>query len=443
MRTDYLIQPSDALNGVAAVPGDKSISHRAVLLGGISSGRTSIHGFLEGEDTLATLAAFEAMGVGVERHGGEVALRGLGLRGLSAPAKALDLGNSGTAMRLMTGLLAGQAFSSTLTGDDSLCSRPMGRITEPLQSMGARIETALGNTAPLTIHASGGLSGIRYELPVASAQVKSAVLLAGLYANGVTQVTEPATTRDHTERMLRGFGYNVDQRDGVAMLTGGGTLTGTTVAVPGDLSSAAFFIVGACISEPGSRLVLTNIGVNPTRDGVLRILEAMGARITLRNRRESSGEPVADIEVEAGPLHGIEVPAEWVPLAIDEFPVLMIAAAAASGVTTVRGAQELRVKESDRIAAMADGLSRIGVDCEETHDGMVVRGGHKVVGGRVSSYRDHRIAMAFTMAGLLSEHPIHVEDCANVATSFPGFVTLAQSLGLTVTNVDEPMSTES
>ncbi len=428
-RLDYVASPGGTLRGTLQVPGDKSISHRAILLGGVSEGTTHITGFLQGEDTLATLAAFASMGVRIERVGDEVTVHGRGLHGLEPPPGPIDLGNSGTAMRLMTGLLAGQRFDSVLIGDASLMTRPMARVMTPLEMMSASVRGSARHTAPLHIKGGRRLRGIRYQLPVASAQVKSCVLLAGLYAEGDTEVVEPEVTRDHTERMLEGFGYEIRRDQGIA-LTGGGRLAGGEIAIPGDISSAAFFLVGACIAS-GSELTVRGIGVNRTRDGVLRILEAMGAKLELHNHRIAGGEPVADINVTASALRGIEIPPEWVPLALDEFPVLMVAAAAAEGTTTLSGAQELRVKESDRIAAVADGLMRLGIRCETRPDGMIVHGG-ELTGGTVQSFTDHRVAMAFAVAALAASGPVTIEDCENVATSFPSFVGLANQAGLTV-----------
>jgi len=427
-RYDLHVEPGGRLRGRARVPGDKSISHRAVLLGGIAEGETRIEGFLEGGDTLATLAAFEGMGIEAERDGTLVCLGGRGRDGVSSPKGALDLGNSGTAMRLLAGLLAGLRIDAVLTGDASLRARPMRRIIEPLQAMGARIEAASGGRAPLRVRASGVLRGIRYRLPMASAQVKSCILLAALGANGTTEVTEPAITRDHTERMLRAFGCAVETNGLAIALEGGTALSGCRIEVPGDLSSAAFFLVGASIAE-GSALTLEDVGVNPTRNGLLKVLEAMGAKVELQHPRLAGGEPIADLVVHAAPLSGIEIPPEWVSLAIDEFPALMVAAAAAEGVTTVRGAEELRVKESDRIDAMADGLRRLGIRCQTYPDGIRVVGG-EIAGGRVRSFGDHRVAMALAMAGLRAREPVIVDDCRNVATSFPGFAGLARRLGL-------------
>ncbi len=340
----------------------------------------------------------------------------------------LDLGNSGTSMRLLCGLLAGQAFDVELVGDRSLMSRPMRRVTEPLAQMGARISTTEQGTAPLRISGGQSLQGIDYAMPVASAQVKSCLLLAGLYAAGRTCVTEPAPTRDHTERMLSGMGYRVERSDGTACLQGGGRLGATPIDVPADISSAAFFLVGASIAA-NSDLLLEHVGINPTRTGVLEILRLMGADIEVLNRREIGGEPVADLRVRAAHLRGIEIPESLVPLAIDEFPVLFVAAACADGRTVLTGAEELRVKESDRIQVMADGLQALGVAAQPTADGMVIEGG-RLSGGAVDSKGDHRIAMSFAMAALRADGPIVIDDCANVNTSFPGFVALASGVGL-------------
>lgn len=428
----YLLQPGGRLMGRLRVPGDKSISHRAVMLGALAEGHTQVSGLLEGEDVLATIGALRAMGVPMEGPTrGTLLIEGVGHHGLRAPRQPLDMGNSGTAMRLMAGLLAGQPFDSVLVGDASLSRRPMLRVAEPLRRMGAHIETAPGGRPPLRIHGGRRLHGIEYAMPVASAQVKSALLLAGLYAEGRTCVTEPAPTRDHTERMLRGFGYPIETRWRTVCLEGGGRLRGCALEVPADLSSAAFFLVGATIA-PGSELVLEHVGVNPTRTGVLEILRQMGADIELLNPREVGGEPVADLRVRAAHLHGIRIPEELVPLAIDEFPILFIAAACAEGETVLTGAHELRVKESDRIAVMVQGLHRLGVDARETPDGAVICGGRRLQGGEVESYGDHRVAMSFAIAALVAEGPITVRDCKNVATSFPGFVELAQRVGLRI-----------
>ena len=424
--------PGTALRGRIRVPGDKSISHRAIMLGSIAEGRTRVSGFLEGEDALATLNVFRQMGVVIDGpEQGAVNIRGVGLHGLQAPDAPLDLGNSGTAMRLLAGLLAGQRFNSVLTGDESLSGRPMGRVCEPLQAMGASVSTGAGGTPPLEIAPRGELlSPIDYHLPVASAQVKSCMLLAGLYADGTTCVTEPAPTRDHTERMLAAFGYPLQREPLRVCLNGGGYLQGTSIEVPGDFSSATFFLVAASIT-PGSDLLIEHVGVNPTRTGALEVLRMMGADIELERCRQVGDEPVADLRVRYAPLTGIDIPEELVPLAIDEFPVLLVAAACASGTTRLTGAAELRVKESDRIQAMADGLCALGVVAEATPDGMVIQAGG-LRSGTVDSHGDHRIAMAFAVAGGRAEGALRIEDCRNVATSFPDFVALASEVGLDV-----------
>lgn len=434
MSSDNLVfqlQPGGALTGEIRVPGDKSISHRSIMFGSLAEGVTHVTGFLEGEDSLNTLRAFRAMGVEIDGpEQGQVTINGVGMNGLKAPDGDVYLGNSGTSMRLMSGLLSGQAFDVTLAGDTSLSRRPMARVTDPLAMMGAQIETAENGTAPLRLKGGAPMKGMDYTLPMASAQVKSCVLLAGLYAEGRTCVTEPAPTRDHTERMLQGFGYEV-QRDGATVcLEGGGKLMATDVDVPSDISSAAFFMVGASIAQ-GSDLTIRHVGMNPTRTGVIDILKLMGADIALSNEAVVGGEPVADVRVRAARLKGIRIPEELVPLAIDEFPVLFVAAACAEGETVLTGAEELRVKESDRIQVMADGLKILGVDAEPTPDGIVIQGG-QIGAGRVHAHEDHRIAMAFSMAALRAEGGIVIDDCANVDTSFPGFVSLAAGAGLNI-----------
>jgi 3-phosphoshikimate 1-carboxyvinyltransferase len=420
------------LRGRVRVPGDKSISHRAMMFGSLAEGVTDVSGFLEGEDTLATAAAFRAMGVRIDVEGpGRRIVHGVGLHGLKAPTGPLDLGNAGTGMRLLAGLMAGQSFASELIGDESLSRRPMKRVIEPLRRMGAAIESREGGLAPLRIApAAAGLAGIHYDSPVASAQVKSCLLLAGLYARGTTSVTEPHRTRDHTERMLRAFGAEVRVDGNTAAVDGGQRLRGTAIEVPADVSSAAFFLVAASI-VPGSELLLESVGVNPLRDGIVRALRLMGADITLENPRTLGDEPVADLRVRHAGLHGIEVPEALVPDMIDEFPVLFAAAAVASGTTVVRGAAELRVKESDRIAAMAAALRALGARVEETPDGAVIHGG-TLAGGRVDSRGDHRIAMASAVAAQAASGTVAIADCANVATSFPGFVGLAGGAGFTL-----------
>ncbi|WP_277374484.1 bifunctional prephenate dehydrogenase/3-phosphoshikimate 1-carboxyvinyltransferase [Pseudomonas sp. AA-38] len=427
----FLAKPGSSLAGRIRVPGDKSISHRSIMLGSLAEGTTEVEGFLEGEDALATLQAFRDMGVVIEGpHHGRVTIHGVGLHGLKAPAGPLYMGNSGTSMRLLSGLLAAQPFDTTLTGDASLSKRPMNRVAKPLREMGAVIETGAEGRPPLHIKGGQRLTGMAYEMPMASAQVKSCLLLAGLYAAGRTSVTEPAPTRDHTERMLRGFGYPVSVEGSTASVESGHKLTATRIEVPADISSAAFFMVAASIAE-GSELVLEHVGINPTRTGVIDILKLMGGDISLENQREVGGEPVADIRVRAAKLKGIDIPEDLVPLAIDEFPVLFVAAACAEGRTVLRGAEELRVKESDRIQVMADGLVALGVKAEPTPDGIVIEGG-AIGGGEVWAHGDHRIAMSFSVASLRASAPIRIHDCANVATSFPNFLALAAEVGINV-----------
>ena len=432
---DFRVDPGGTLTGTVRVPGDKSISHRAIMLGALADGQTTIDGFLEGEDALASLQAFRDLGVVIEGpHNGRVVVHGVGLQGLHASDNALYMGNSGTSMRLLTGLMAGQSFDTELTGDASLNRRPMERVAEPLRHMGAVIDTAEGGTPPIRVRGGQHLRGFHYDLPVASAQVKSAVLLAGLYAEGETSVTEPAPTRDHTERMLAGFGYPVERDGATCRLRGGGRMQGGPIDVPADISSAAFFLVGAAIAQ-GSELVLPRVGVNATRIGVIEILRQMGADIRLENEDSSGGEPVADLRVRGSRLRGIRIPEELVPLAIDEFPALFIAAACAEGETLLTGAEELRVKESDRIQVMADGLANLGIEAEPRPDGIRIVGG-TLTGGEVDSHGDHRVAMSFAMAGLRATGAIHIRDCANVATSFPGFVELARHAGLVLDTED-------
>ncbi len=429
--TTYTVNPGGALGGKLRVPGDKSISHRVVMLGALAEGESRASGFLHSEDTSATIAAFQSMGVTIETDtDNNILVKGVGLQGLDAPAKPLDLGNSGTSARLMTGLLAGQSFASDLTGDTSLTRRPMNRVVEPLRQMGARIDMSETGTLPLHIHGSS-LTGIDYTMPVASAQLKSCLLFAGMYAEGETVLHEPAQTRDHTERMLGACGWQLQRnKAGSLHISGGGRLRPFTMEVPADISSAAFFLVGASLA-PGSDILLENVGINPTRAAVIDILKMMGADIEITNRRELAGEPVADLRARYAPLQGIEIPAALVPIAIDEFPAILVAAAVAEGTTDLRGADELRVKESDRIQTMADGLTALGIDATTRPDGMIVHGG-RLRGGRINSHGDHRIAMAFAMAALVADEPIVVDDCANVATSFPGFVDAARSLGLNI-----------
>ncbi len=431
MSIDWVSRPAGPLRGEITVPGDKSISHRAIMLAALADGTSSVDGFLEGEDTLATAAIFGAMGVRIETPSASRRIvHGVGLHGLTPPTAPLDCGNSGTGMRLLAGLLSGQRFDSVLIGDESLSRRPMRRVIEPLVAMGARIGAVVGGVPPLRIGGGAALKGVVSIPPIASAQVKSAVLLAGLYADGETEVREVHPTRDYTERMLAAFGWPVAFEPGRARLSGGHRLRATDVAVPTDFSSAAFFLVAATL-VPGSRVLLRAVGLNPRRTGLLTVLRLMGADIREHYVREQGGERVADLEVRHAPLHGIEVPVELVPDMIDEFPILFVAAAAAEGATTIRGAAELRVKESDRIAVMAKGLVQLAARVEEVPDGAVIHGGD-LRGGLVDSAGDHRCAMSFVVAGLVGSDAVRIVDCANVATSFPGFVELGNKVGLSV-----------
>ena len=429
-------QTIKGLKGTIRVPGDKSISHRAVMFSSLANGTSHISGLLEGEDVLATLAAFTSMGVKAQGpHNGELTIEGVGLRGLQAPEQDIDMGNSGTAMRLLCGILAAQSFASKMVGDESLSSRPMRRVTVPLTSMGARTATDENGCPPIHIRGVEKLEPINYKLPMASAQVKSAVLLAGLYADGQTCVTEPAPTRDHTERMLKAYGYEcsvekISEQVTTVCVEGGGALTATDIDVPADISSAAFFMVAASII-PGSKITLEHVCVNPTRTGIVDVLRAMGADIRLLNPRGVGGEPVADFEINYSGLTGCEIDPKLVPLAIDEFPIICVAAACAKGITTISGAEELRHKESDRISVMVEGLRTLGVDVEEHKDGMVVTGGD-IKGGQVQSHHDHRIAMSFAIAGAVSEDEVVVHGAEAVATSFPNFSDLANKLGMDI-----------
>ena len=436
MSEQFIARPGGPVRGSLRVPGDKSISHRSIMLGAIAEGTTRVTGFLEGADAISTMNVFRALGVRIDGPvEGRVAIEGVGLHGLKAPLADLDCGNSGTSMRLLSGLLAGQGFEARLVGDPSLSRRPMKRVTEPLARMGARIDATDGRP-PLTIRPPDGpLRGIDYVLPVASAQVKSALILAGLYAEGTTRVTEPAPTRDHTERMLTAFGVPVRVDGPTVSVTGGATLRATSIDVPADISSAAFFLVAGAIARD-AELLLRHVGTNPTRTGVIDILKLMGADLALEHPRTVGGEPVADLRIRSSSLRGIEVPPELVPLAIDEFPALFVAAACARGRTVVTGAEELRVKESDRIAVMADGLRALGVEATPTPDGIVIEGRgdavHAFEGGAVESHGDHRPAMAFAVASLRAAAPIRIADTANVGTSFPNFVALAREAGIDV-----------
>jgi 3-phosphoshikimate 1-carboxyvinyltransferase len=432
VANDLIVAPGGALTGTVVVPGDKSVSHRSVMFGALADGVCQVSDCLLGEDVLATIDAFRALGVTIDHHGdGRLTVYGVGVDGLKAPRAPLYLGNSGTSMRLLCGILAGAGLAATLTGDPSLSRRPMRRVAEPLNRMGARLTTAEGGTPPVILAGGGRLQGIDYVLPVASAQVKSAVLLAGLFADGVTRVTEPAPTRDHTELMLRACGVELDSHAGTVSLRGGQRLKPFDIAVPADISSAAFFFVGAAIA-PGSQLTLPAVGINPTRTGVLDIMRAMGARIDHGAPRAVGSEPVADLTIYGSDLVGIEIPQAAVPLAIDEFPAIFIAAACARGRTVLHGAEELRHKESDRIAVMADGLKALGIHTEVFDDGIAIEGG-QLRGGEIDAHGDHRIAMAFAMAALRADGPIMIRNAANIATSFPTFVATATACGLRIT----------
>ena len=431
----FKAHPAMRVSGTMTVPGDKSISHRALMLSGIAEGVSEVSGFLASEDCLASLAAMRALGVRIEQTSAtRVLIHGAGMHGLKGAGRALDMGNAGTAMRLFTGLLSAQKFDSQLIGDASLMKRPMERVAKPLREMGADVRTRNG-TPPVDIGGNRGLRGIDYQMPIASAQVKSAILLAALYATEPTTITAPAVSRDHSERMLASCGVKLDI-DGLRItLHPPQRLMSQKINVPGDFSSAAFFIVAGLLAAPVEGLVIQNVGLNPTRVGLLAILRGMGANIEILNPRESGAEPVADLRIFTSPLHGIRVPGDLVSLAIDELPVLFIAAACAQGETWVTGAEELRVKESDRIAAMSAGLTALGVAHTALPDGMRIKGreqGSAFTSGEIDSFGDHRIAMSFAIASLRAAGAIEIRDVANVATSFPGFVPLAQSVGLAI-----------
>jgi len=438
----YIITPSSTINGTIAVPGDKSISHRSIMFGSLAEGVTRVSGFLEGEDALATLQAFRDMGVTIEGpENGNVVIHGVGINGLKPSRTPLYMGNSGTTMRLLSGILAAQSFDSVLTGDASLSKRPMERVAKPLREMGATLQTTgEQGTAPISITGSdkrgSKLHGITYDMPVASAQVKSCLILAGLWAEGKTTVIQPEISRDHTERMLSAFGYDVEVEGNTISVEGGGKLTACDIAVPADISSAAFFMVAASIAKD-SQITITQVGMNPTRTGIIDILKLMGADISLSNETFVGGEPVADITIKSAQLKGITIPEALVPLAIDEFPVLFVAASCAQGQTVLTGAKELRVKESDRIAVMADGLTQLGVDCTVTEDGIIIEGkgdgqSHQAVfgGGEIYSHHDHRIAMSFSVASLRATDTITIQGVETVNTSFPGFAELANKIGM-------------
>ena len=425
----WIARKGQPLQGSLTIPGDKSVSHRSVMFAALADGTSQIDGFLEGEDTRATARIFSQLGVRIETpSASQRIVHGVGIDGLQAPSAPLDCGNAGTGMRLLAGLLAGQAFDCTLVGDESLSGRPMRRVTGPLSQMGAKIDTQDDGTPPLHVHGGQVLHGIDFASPVASAQVKSAVLLAGLYAQGETSVVEPHPTRDYTERMLSAFGVDIEFSPGKARLRGGQRLRATDIVVPADFSSAAFFLVAASI-VPGSHVRLKQVGLNPRRTGLLHALRLMGADITEENPAVQGGEAVADLVVRHAPLKGARIPETLVPDMIDEFPALFVAAAAAEGQTVVTGAAELRVKESDRLAAMATGLRALGMQVDETEDGATLHGGVTLGSGTIESHGDHRIAMAFAIAGQISSGEVRINDIANVATSFPDFDGLARSAG--------------
>ena len=418
---------ANALRGELSVPGDKSISHRSVMFGALADGLTEIRGFLNGADCLATISCFSRMGIRIEQNADAVLVHGNGLRGLAQPQDTLDCQNSGTSLRLISGILAAQPFESVLTGDESIRRRPMGRIIDPLTLMGARMESIPGNgCAPLRIHGSR-LHGIRYVSPVASAQVKSAILLAGLYAEGETRVIEPYLSRNHTELMLSAFGADVQSEHNTAIIRPAARLEGQKIQVPGDISSAAFFLAAASIL-PGSEILIHNVGINPTRDGILQICRRMGGNVTLLNERQNAGEPVADLLVRPAPLHGTEIGGAVIPTLIDELPVIAVMACFAEGTTVIRDAAELKVKESNRIASVVQNLSAMGADITETDDGMIIRGGRPLHGAVIESHRDHRIAMAFAIAALAADGETEIPDDGCVAISYPTFFADLQKL---------------
>ena len=414
------IRSEHPLKGEVTVPGDKSISHRAVMFGALSKGTTEVTNFLQGADCLSTIDCFRRLGIAIENTSEKIIVHGKGLHGLTKSDKILDVGNSGTTTRLISGILAGQNFETILNGDESIQSRPMKRIMEPLSLMGADIASLRDNNcAPLRI-AGSPLHGIHYTSKVSSAQVKSCILLAGLYADGLTSVTEPSVSRNHTELMLRGFGANVVCRDKTAAITPDPELIGQKIEVPGDISSAAYFIAAGLI-VPGSEILVKNVGINPTRDGIIRVCQAMGADITLFNKREHGGEPVADILVRYSSLEATTIEGEIIPTLIDELPMIAVMACFAKGTTVIKDAAELKVKESDRIAVMVDNLSRMGAHITATDDGMIIEGGFPLHGAEIDSHLDHRIAMSFAVAALASEGETTIKDADCVKISYPNF----------------------
>ena len=429
-NTNFRIEPSNSIIGKVNIPGDKSISHRAIILAAIADGESRIKNFLQGEDTLATIRVFQKMGVNIKNDGDIIIVKGVGLHGLHAENPTLDFGNSGTSVRLLSGLLSAQNFSSQLIGDESLMKRPMFRIINPLQKMNAKINCTDLGTLPIKIEGGQKIEGIEYELPIFSAQLKSCLLLAGLYAEGTTKIIENMATRDHTERMLANFSHSVIKKGNQISIKKADRLIGCEIIVPGDFSSAAYFIVAAILT-PNSNIILENVGVNPTRNAMIKIMKLMGADVELKNERLESGEPVATIYAKTSKLIGIDIPEELVPVAIDELPIILVAAACAKGKTKLSGAAELRVKESDRIQSMLDGFISLGIKVKALEDGMIIEGG-QYNGGVINSNDDHRIAMAFSIAGIIAKAPIIINSCKNVATSFPEFVDTAKHLGVNI-----------
>ena len=429
-NTNFRIEPSNSIIGKANIPGDKSISHRAIILAAIADGESRIKNFLQGEDTLATIRVFQKMGVNIKNDGDIIIVKGVGLYGLRAENPTLDFGNSGTSVRLLSGLLSAQNFSSQLIGDESLMKRPMSRIINPLQKMNAKINCTDLGTLPIKIEGGQKIEGIEYELPIFSAQLKSCLLLAGLYAEGTTKIIENMATRDHTERMLANFSHSVIKKGNQISIKKADRLIGCEIIVPGDFSSAAYFIVAAILA-PNSNIILENVGVNPTRNAMIKIMKLMGADVELKNERLESGEPVATIYAKTSKLTGIDIPKELVPVAIDELPIILVAAACAKGKTKLSGAAELRVKESDRIQSMLDGFINLGIKVKALEDGMIIEGG-QYNGGVINSNDDHRIAMAFSIAGIIAKAPIIINSCKNVATSFPEFIDTAKHLGMNI-----------
>jgi len=421
------LSKAGALRGDVTAPSDKSISHRAIIMASIARGESRVRNFLRAGDTLSTVGAMRALGVAIEDDGSEMIVRGNGLHNLREPKADIDCGNSGTTMRLLSGVLAGNPFKSVLTGDDSLRKRPMARVIKPLSMMGAKISANDGNKYPPIVINGGGLKGIRYEMPIASAQVKSCLLLAGLYAEGLTVVVEPVKSRDHTERMLPAFGVELEVDGLTVRLSSGSEPSATDVDVPGDFSSAAFFI-GAALIVKGSEVRVSHVGLNPLRTGLLDVLKKMGAQVAIENKRTVSGEPVGDIVARSSKLKGVDIGGETVPSMIDEFPLLCVVASVAEGTTNIRGAQELRVKESDRVKAMAEGLKSMGVDVVEHPDGLSITGTENLTGGYINSMGDHRIAMSFAVAALVADGDTVIDRAEAADISFPGFYDVLRGL---------------